>query len=192
MTSSAGAVRAAHTEQVLAATTMRGGKYLTLFLGAEEYGLDVTKVQEIIRMLPITRVPRTPAFIRGVINLRGRIIPVLELRARLCLPSVDEARETCIVVVRSGDLHMGIIVDAVRDVLTIRDEELLPVPDFGTAIDTSYLGGLARREQRVVLLLDVERVLTRDETVALNGAGVTDAGTTLDNNSAQLLSDGTT
>lgn len=185
MTSSAGAVHASHAEHAPAATTKRGGKYLTLFLGAEEYGLDVTKVQEIIRMLPITRVPRAPAFIRGVINLRGRIIPVLELRARLCLPSVDEARETCIVVVRSADLHMGIIVDAVREVLTIRDEELLPVPDFGTAIDTSYLSGLARREQRVVLLLDVERVLTRDETVTLSGAGVTDAGTAPDNNSAQ-------
>lgn len=153
---------------VAATAVRRGGKYLTLFLGAEEYGLDVTKVQEIIRMLPITRVPRAPAFIRGVINLRGRIVPVLELRTRLGMPSVEEARETCIVVVRSGELIMGIVVDQVRDVLDIVDAEIQPVPDFGISIDMTYLCGLARREQRVVLLMDIERILTRDEAEALS------------------------
>ncbi|MEX1182143.1 MAG: chemotaxis protein CheW [Gemmatimonadota bacterium] len=138
----------------------QGGKYLTLFLGAEEYGLDVTKVQEIIRMLPITRVPRTPAFLRGIVNLRGRIVPVLELRARLGLAPIEEARETCIVVVRSGDLLMGIIVDEVRDVLDILSDEIQAVPDFGVSVDTTYLSGLARRQERVVLLLEIARVLT--------------------------------
>ena len=149
------------------------GKYLTLFLGQEEYGLDVTYVQEIIRMLPITRVPRAPSFIRGVVNLRGRIVPVLELRARLGMDPVEEARETCIVVVRSGDLTMGIIVDQVRDVLDIQATEMHDVPDFGMSVDMTYLSGLARREQRVVLLLDVDRVLTPGESNALSSTDVT-------------------
>lgn len=149
------------------------GKYLTLFLGEEEYGLDVTKVQEIIRMLPITRVPRAPSFIRGVVNLRGRIVPVLELRARLGMDPVEEARETCIVVVRSGDLTMGIIVDQVRDVLDIQAAEMHDVPDFGVSLDTAYLSGVARRAQRVVLLLEVDRVLTRDESDVLSSTDAT-------------------
>jgi purine-binding chemotaxis protein CheW len=149
-------------------TARSAGKYLTLFLGHEEYGIDVTKVQEIIRMLPITRVPRAPSFIRGVVNLRGRIVPVLELRARLGMDPVEEVRETCIVVVRSADLTMGIIVDQVRDVLDIQAAEMHDVPDFGVSVDTTYLSGLARREQRVVLLLEVDRVLTPGESAALS------------------------
>jgi purine-binding chemotaxis protein CheW len=154
-------------------TARSAGKYLTLFLGQEEYGLDVAKVQEIIRMLPITRVPRAPSFIRGVVNLRGRVVPVLELRARLGLDSVEEARETCIVIVRSGDITMGIIVDQVRDVLDIQAAEMHDVPDFGVSVDMSYLSGLARREQRVVLLLEVDRVLTPGEADALSSTAVT-------------------
>lgn len=154
-------------------TARSGGKYLTLFLGQEEYGLDVTKVQEIIRMLPITRVPRAPSFIRGVVNLRGRVVPVLELRARLGMDPVEEVRETCIVIVRSGDLTMGIIVDQVRDVLDIQAAEMHDVPDFGVSVDTTYLSCLARREQRVVLLLEVDRVLTLGESEALSSTVVT-------------------
>jgi purine-binding chemotaxis protein CheW len=155
----------------------REGKYLTLFLGDEEYGLEVTKVQEIIRMLPVTRVPRAPAFVRGVINLRGRIIPVLELRTRFGMPTVEDARETCIVVVRTGALLMGIIVDQVRDVLDIHADEIQAVPDFGVRVDTAYLSGLARRDQRVVLLLEIERVLTTAESGTLQRSAA-DAMTT--------------
>jgi purine-binding chemotaxis protein CheW len=159
-------------------SAVQHGKYLTLFLGAEEYGVEVMKVQEIIRMLPITRVPRAPAFVRGVINLRGRILPVLELRARFGMPSVEEARGTCIVVVRAGDLLMGIIVDQVRDVLDIRAEEIQPVPDFGVSVDTAYLKALARRDDRVVLLLNIECVLTSSEATAIGRTVAADEATT--------------
>jgi purine-binding chemotaxis protein CheW len=167
MTISSGTASAGRELDRAPGATGQAGKYLTLFLGHEEYGLEVTKVQEIIRMLPITRVPRAPSFIRGVVNLRGRIVPVLELRTRLGMESVAEVRETCIVVVQSGDLTMGIIVDQVRDVLDIQADEIHDVPDFGVSVDTGYLCGLARREQRVVLLLEVDRVLTSGESDVL-------------------------
>jgi purine-binding chemotaxis protein CheW len=167
MTTAPGTAPAAREVGRVPGAAGQAGKYLTLFLGHEEYGLEVMKVHEIIRMLPITRVPRAPSFIRGVVNLRGRIVPVIELRARLGMESVPEVRETCIVVVQSGELTMGIIVDQVRDVLDIQANEIHDVPDFGVSVDTAYLCGLARREQRVVLLLEVDRVLTSGESDAL-------------------------
>jgi purine-binding chemotaxis protein CheW len=148
-----------------------GGKYLTLFLGAEEYGIEILKVQEIIRVLPITRVPRMPAFVRGVINLRGRIVPVLELRERFGMDRSAEARENCIIVVRTGSLSLGMLVDRVNEVMTVADGEIEPVPDFGVAVDTKDLLGVARRGERVVLLLDIDRAVTRDEAEALVPAG---------------------
>lgn len=158
---------AATAGAALVDTASHAGKYLTLFLGSEEYGVDVMKVQEIIQILPITRVPHAPEFIRGVMNLRGRIVPVIDLRRRMHMSPAPDARETCIVVVRTRELLMGLTVDQVRDVVDMTAPEIEDVPDFGTAVDTRYLAGVARRDARVVLLLDVERVLCREETDVL-------------------------
>jgi purine-binding chemotaxis protein CheW len=142
------------------AAAVSGSKHLAFRLGEEEYGLDVQAVQEIIRMLPLTRVPGLPPYMRGVINLRGRILPVLELRRRMGLPEAEPGDNTCIVVVRTEKMMFGLMVDAVVDVLLVHRSAIQPVPDFGVAVDTSYLRGIARIDQRVILLVDIDRVLT--------------------------------
>lgn len=139
------------------------GKYLTFFLGKEEYGLEILKVREIIGMMEITPVPRTPDFIRGVINLRGKVIPVIELRLKFGMETVAQTNETCIIVVQAGGVEMGIVVDRVSEVIDIAAEEIQEAPSFGTAVDTDYILGIGKSAGRVKLLLDIDKVLSRDE-----------------------------
>lgn len=143
------------------------GQYLSFFLAGEEYGLEILKVREIIGILPVTRVPRTPAYIRGVINLRGKVIPIIDLRLKLSMEAVEDDRETCIIVVQARSVQMGIVVDQVSEVLHIVESEIEEAPEFGASIDTQYLLGLAKSGGRVRLLLDIEQVLSRDEFAAL-------------------------
>lgn len=144
--------------------TLTGGKYLTFVLGRESYGIQVLKVREIIRLTDITAVPQMPDCVRGVINLRGKIIPVIDLRVRFGLTAVDPTERTCIVVVRiasssgCGD-QVGLIVDAVEEVLHIPSADIEPTPDFAGACDTGYLLGMARVKGAVKCLLDVDRVV---------------------------------
>ena len=145
------------------------GQYLSFFLAGEEYGLEILKVREIIGILPVTRVPRTPRYIRGVINLRGKVIPIIDLRLKLSMDAVEDDRETCIIVVQARSVQMGIVVDQVSEVLDIVESEIEEAPEFGASIDTEYLLGLAKSGGRVRLLLDIERVLTREEYAALQG-----------------------
>lgn len=137
----------------------RGGKYLTFFLAAEEYGLEILKVHEIIGILPITPVPRTPPYIRGVINLRGKVIPVVDLRTRFGMAPLAQTEETCIIVVQSRGVQMGIVVDRVSEVLAIPSAEIEDAPAFGTAVNTDYLLGIGKSTGHVKLLLDIDRVL---------------------------------
>lgn len=146
----------------------RGGKYLTFFLGDEEYGLEILKVHEIIGLLPITRVPRTPAFIRGVINLRGRVIPTVDLRLKFGMDEKEATEETCIVVVQAVETQIGVIVDRVNEVLDIAEEDVEDTPSFGSEVDTSYLLGVAKTGGRVRLLLDIDRVLSAQDVIALH------------------------
>lgn len=146
-----------------------GGKFLTFFLGNEEYGLEILKVQEIIGMMPVTRVPRTPEFTRGVINLRGKIIPIIDLRLRFGMPTAEQTDETCIVVVRAAGLEMGIVVDRVSDVLDIASSDIEDVPEFGVDIDTDFLIGVGKAEGRVKLLLNIDRVLSATQMQNLAG-----------------------
>ena len=146
------------------------GQYLSFFLAGEEYGLEILKVREIIGILPVTRVPRTPQYVRGVINLRGKVIPIIDLRLKLSMEAVEDDRETCIIVVQANSVQMGIVVDKVSEVLDIVESEIEEAPEFGASIDTAYLLGLAMSGGRVRLLLDIERVLTREEYAALQGA----------------------
>jgi purine-binding chemotaxis protein CheW len=169
------------SEQVKDATLNVGarlaGKYLTFRLADEEYGLEILKVQEIIQMQTITRVPRTPPYVRGVINLRGKVIPVVDLRLKFGLDSVEDTDRTCIIVVqiRQGDsvVIMGIIIDEVREVLDIAGDNIEEAPDFGSQIDTEFILGMGKIGQSVKILLDIDKVLSAVElkSVARVGAG---------------------
>jgi purine-binding chemotaxis protein CheW len=145
--------------------TQNGGKFLIFFLKQEEYGIEILKVQEIIGIQPITRVPRTPEFVKGVINLRGKIIPVTDLRAKFNLEEREESSETCIIVVRTNGVEIGVIVDRVSEVLDISDAEIEDVPSFGSDVSTDYLLGIGNTNGRVRLLLNIEKILTTQEAI---------------------------
>jgi purine-binding chemotaxis protein CheW len=146
------------------------GKYLTFALGAEEYGVPVLKVREIIKIMDVTSVPQVPAHVRGVINLRGKVIPVVDLRLKFGLGHQACTERTCIVVVEvaldSVNIMMGVIVDAVSEVLNIASQEIEDTPEFGNRVVTDYLGGVAKVKGRVKILLDLDRVLGGDGRVA--------------------------
>ena len=150
------------------ATASLAGKYLTVVLDNEAYGIAVLKVREIIRMQKITPVPQMPAFVKGVINLRGRVIPVVDLRVKFGLKA-EFAERTCIVVVQvklpsEQTVQMGLIVDSVEEVVTLTAGEIEPTPDFGTKLNTDYLLGMAKVNGAVKTLLDIDRVVA-PETV---------------------------
>jgi purine-binding chemotaxis protein CheW len=144
-----------------------GGKFLTFFLAEEEYGIEILKVQEIIGMMDITTVPRTPVFIRGVINLRGKVIPIVDLRLKFGMEAVEKTDETCIIVVRARGVEMGLVVDRVSEVLDIASDHIDEVPSFGAEVDTSYLLGIAKAEDRVKLLLAIDKVLSSQDVIDL-------------------------
>jgi purine-binding chemotaxis protein CheW len=147
------------------------GKYLTFLLGDESYGLEILKVQEIIGLQSITRIPRTPEYVRGVINLRGKVIPVIDLRLRFSMEAAEESRKTCIIVVQvskaESSVTMGIVVDEVSEVLEIAAEEIEPAPSFGTQVETSFILGMAKTESAVKILLDIDKIMSEEEMAAL-------------------------
>ena len=147
--------------------TSKAGKYLTFFLAAEEYGVEILKVQEIIGMMPITRVPRTPQFVKGVINLRGKVIPIVDLREKFGMETVEGAAESCMIVVQVQGVQLGVLVDRVSEVSAFTDAEIAEPPSFGADVDTEYLLGIAKGAGKVTLLLDIDRVLTAGEVVDL-------------------------
>lgn len=140
-----------------------GGKYLTFFLAGGEYGLEILKVREIIGPTPITPVPRTPDYVRGVVNLRGKLIPVVDLGKKLALDHQSDSRETCIIVTESRQEHIGAMVDRVSEVLDIDADDIDEAPDFGSKVRTDYVLGIAKSGSRVKILLDVDRVLSGDK-----------------------------
>lgn len=144
------------------------GKYLTFKLADEEYGLEILKVQEIIQMQTVTRVPRTPEYVRGVINLRGKVIPVIELRKKFGFPSFEDTEKTCIIVVQiaaseENYVVMGIIIDEVREVLDIKAENIEETPSFGSSINTDFILGMGKMNGNVKILLDIDKVLSVQE-----------------------------
>lgn len=148
------------------------GKYLTFSLAQESYGIGILKIREIIGMMAITPIPKTPSYVKGVINLRGKVIPVVDLRLKFGLEETDYTERTCIIVVEihaeDAVLPMGIIVDAVSEVLNINTEDIEPAPDFGSAIETTYIHGLAKKERNVIILVNIDRVLATEEIKSLN------------------------
>jgi purine-binding chemotaxis protein CheW len=161
-------------DQAVKAMAEREGKYLTFTLAEEEYGIGILKIKEIIGMMPITTVPQTPEFVKGVINLRGKVIPVLDLRLRFGMDSINYTERTCIIVVeiegKSGTVMIGIVVDSVSEVLNIKGEEVEDTPTFGTKLNTDYILGMAKMEGGVKILLDIDRVLSVDEISTLQKA----------------------
>ena len=152
-------------------TTAAAGRYVTFYLGHESYGVPVLKVREIIRILEITPVPNTPRFIKGVANLRGKVIPVIDLRIRFALGDAAINERTCIVVMQvtlpsGNENQMGFIVDAVAEVVALNAGDIEPRPDFGAALDTRFIMGMAKVNKTVVTtLLDIDKVVDA-ETVA--------------------------
>lgn len=140
---------------------------VVLELAGESYGVEISKVQEIIRMQPITRVPNGPACIEGVINLRGRVIPVLDLRKRFGLEAGETTRRSRIVVAELGEHTVGLVVDAVSEVLLVPSDAVEPPSALVTTTDSAFLRGVAKLDERLVLLLDLSRLLTRDESTEL-------------------------
>jgi len=161
-------------DQAVKAMADREGKYLTFSMADEEYGIGILKIKEIIGMMPITSVPQTPRFVKGVINLRGKVIPVVDLRLRFGMESIDYTERTCIIVVEiegdSGNVMIGIVVDAVSEVLNIKGEDIEDTPTFGTKLNIDYILGLAKREGGVKILLDIDKVLSAEEIIALDKA----------------------
>jgi purine-binding chemotaxis protein CheW len=141
----------------------REGKYLTFSLAGEEYGIGILKIREIIGMLSVTSVPETPAFVKGVVNLRGKVIPVIDLRLRFSMPNMDYTERTCIIVVEIQSngvvVPMGIVVDGVSEVLNVPSEDIEDAPSFGNTVNTDYILGLAKVGKGVKLLLNIDKVL---------------------------------
>ncbi len=153
------------------ATDQRAGKYLTFGLAEEEYGLEILKVREIMGMMDITAVPRTPEFVKGVINLRGKVIPVMDLRLKFGFEAAEQTKETCIIVVDVNGVEMGIVVDRVSEVLDIAAGNIEDTPSFGSDVRTDFILGMGKTEGRVTILLDISKVLSSEEIVAVRAAG---------------------
>ncbi len=161
-------------DQAVKAITDKEGKYLTFTLANEEYGIGILKIKEIIGMMPVTTVPRTPEFVKGVINLRGKVIPIMDLRLRFKMEPIDYTDRTCIIVVeiksQAGTVQIGAVVDSVSEVLNVGGSDIEETPSFGTKLDTEYILGMAKVEGGVKILLDIDKVLTSDELYLLEKA----------------------
>jgi purine-binding chemotaxis protein CheW len=155
-----------------AQTDARAGKYLTFHLGNEEFGVRVLKVREIMGLQEITAVPQTPCHVKGVINLRGKVIPVIDLRLKFGLPNAEYGQRTCIIVAQvqgeSRPILMGVVVDAVSEVLTLTGAEIEDTPDFGEDAAGKYLLGMAKVKGKVKILLDIDQVLSSQDLRGLS------------------------
>lgn len=152
--------------------TDKGGKYLTFVLNGEGYGLEILKVREINGVMSITAVPRMPDYMKGVINLRGKVIPVIDLRLKFGMERLDNTAETCIIVVDVGGMLMGVVVDQVSEVLDIRGDDIEGAPNIGVNIDTSFILGMGKAKGSVKILLDIDKVLSDSDYMALDEAVV--------------------
>jgi purine-binding chemotaxis protein CheW len=152
----------------MTASRHHAGKYLAFHLGSEEFAIPVLNVREIMGVLDITAVPRTPPYVRGVINLRGKVIPVIDLRLKFGLPSAEYGERTSIIVVHVQEMFVGAVVDAVSEVLNLSEADIEDTPDFGNGISVPYILGMAKTKGRVQILLDIAHVVTVQE---LHGLG---------------------
>ena len=160
-------------DQAIKVIDDKEGKYLTFSLAGEEYGIGILKVKEIIGMMPITIVPQAPSYIKGVINLRGKVIPVVDLRLKFMMNAADYTERTCIIVIEVAaagrTILMGILVDSVSEVLNIKGTDIEETPSFGTKLNTEFILGMAKIGGGVKILLDIDQVLSVEEMKVVEG-----------------------
>jgi purine-binding chemotaxis protein CheW len=153
--------------QAVKAMVNREGKYLTFVLAGEEYGIGILKVKEIIGIMQITTVPQTPAYMKGVINLRGKVIPIVDLRVKFGIEAMEYTEKTCIIVVEVASnnqkVMIGILVDSVSEVLNIKGADIEDAPNFGSSLNTDYILGMAKTDGKVKILLEIDQVLSSEE-----------------------------
>jgi purine-binding chemotaxis protein CheW len=158
-------------DQAVKAMANREGKYLTFVLAGEEYGIGILKVKEIIGIMAITTVPQTPGYMKGVINLRGKVIPVVDLRLKFAMDAIDQTEKTCIIVVEIAGggrkALIGTLVDSVSEVLNIKGGDIEDTPSFGSHLNTDYILGMAKTGGKVKILLDIDKVLATEEITLL-------------------------
>ncbi len=148
-------------------------KFLTYFLGEEEYGVDISQVREIIAMMKITPVPKTPKYVAGVINLRGAIIPVIDTRLRFDMSSLEYTEQTAIIIIEINKVSIGFVVDKVEEVLTIDESSISEPPKFGTNINTDFIKNIARIGEMVIMILDLEKLFEAEELSMLDAISKT-------------------
>lgn len=154
----------------------RRERYLTFFLGEEQYGIAIDRVKEIIAIMKVTYVPKTPEYMRGVINLRGSIIPVVDTRTRFGMEPQEETMHTAIIIVEVDKVNVGFIVDRVEEVASIDSAHLGVAPKFGSSVDTDFICSMAQIEENVVMILDVLKLFEADELVSLEQITQTNEG----------------
>ena len=157
-------------DQTLAAGAATTNEFLTLRLGNEEYGVEILKVQEIRGCDAVTAIAHAPEFLRGVIDLRGIIVPIVDMRIKFGLPSAEYNEFTVVIILMIASRVVGIVVDGVSDVITLQPEEIRPIPELGSAVDTRYILGIGKRAERMVILLDIERLMTSAEMQLIDAA----------------------
>lgn len=151
------------------ASTVARSEFLTFTLGPEEYGLEILKVQEIRSYDPVTIIPNAPAFLKGVINLRGVIVPIIDMRIKFNLNEIKYNEFTVVIILNIAARVMGIVVDGVSDVVSLTEHEIKPAPEFGSIFSAEYILGLGTLEQRMLILVDIERLMTQQELVIVDG-----------------------
>lgn len=157
-------------EQTVAALGGSDREYLTFSLGQEEYGIDILKVQEIRGYDTVTRIANSPDFIKGVINLRGIIVPIVDMRIKFHLDHADYNEMTVVIILNVAGRVIGMVVDGVSDVITLKAEQIKPAPEFGAAIDTKYVTGVGTVDDRMLILVDIERLLSSSDMALLEEA----------------------
>jgi len=152
----------------------KAGKYLTFAMGAEKYGVEILKIREIVGSMPITPVPRVPGHYRGVLNLRGQVIPVVDLRAKFSMPPTERPDQACIVITeirpQGRRVNVGVIVDRVLEVMNIGADQIEAAPSFGVEVSTDFISGIAKMGDGIILLLEIEKVLATDAVLTLPAA----------------------
>ncbi|GAB2798078.1 chemotaxis protein CheW [Halomonas shantousis] len=156
------------SQATMAASDAASSEYLVFSLGSEEYAIDILKVQEIRGYENVTRIANAPAFIKGVTNLRGVIVPIVDLRIKFHLENVEYGGQTVVIVVNVGERVVGIVVDGVSDVMSLTPEQIKPAPEFGVALSSDYLSGLGSLEDRMLVLVDIDKLLTSDEMALID------------------------
>ncbi|KXS35486.1 MAG: purine-binding chemotaxis protein CheW [Halomonadaceae bacterium T82-2] len=157
-------------DKAQAAIDAHSQEFLVFSLGDEEYAVDILKVQEIRGYENVTRIANAPAFIKGVTNLRGVIVPIVDLRIKFNLDNVEYGGQTVVIVVNVADRIVGIVVDGVSDVMTLTPEQIKPAPEFGVTLSSDYLSGLGSLEDRMLVLVDIDKLLTSEEMALVDGA----------------------